>query len=257
LIALKLTNCQGCPVLKNGVLWMELTKMDNEKWLWKKLWDKCINSKNPRCTGIKDDRSAQLQSLGWRYPVCPTDSRIDIMFVGINPRKNTNVKIEYNDFEEYYEESKEKSFMDDPHFKNFHKPLLRKIKEEGYHPTSFFTEIILCPTDGVRGLGKRDEDINIIANTCTSNYLKELIKIEMPKVIVAGGNLPVTTIRKQFGLPYKKVQVTKKIGKKEIISVDHNNLWLIWSPHPNAWRIPKKKVIERICKGIVSILKVS
>ena len=236
-----------------GVLWMELTKMDNEKWLWKKLWDNCIKSKNPLCTEIRD-RSAQLQSLGWRYPVYPTNSRIDIMFVGINPRKNINVKIEYNDFEEYYEESKEKSFMNDPHFKNFHKPLLRKIKEEGYHPTSFFTEIILCPTkDGVGGLGKRAEDI---ANTCTSNYLKELIESEMPKVIVAGGNLPVTTIRKKFGLTPTKVQVTKNIGKKEIISVDHNNLCLIWCPHQNAW-ISKKKVMERICDEIVNILKVS
>jgi hypothetical protein len=262
LIALKLTNCQGCPVLKNGVVWMELTKMDNEKGLWKELWDKCIfNSKNPLCTGIRD-RLAQLQSLGWRYPVCPTDSRIDIMFVGINPRKNTNVKIEYkkNDFEVYYEESKRKEFMGDPSFAKIHKPLLQKIKEEGYHPTSFFTEVILCPTDGVRGLGKKAEDI---ANTCTSNYLKELIKIEMPKVIVAGGNLPVTTIREQFGLPYKKVQVTKNenIGKKEIICVDHNNLCLIWCPHQNA-HIPKKviskkEVIERICREIVSILKVS
>jgi len=90
----------------------------------------------------------------------------------------------------------------------------------------------------VRGLGKRAKDI---ANTCTSNYLKELIKIEMPKVIVAGGNLPVTTIRKQFGLTSTKVQVTKNknIGKKEIISVDHNDLCLIWSPHQNA-QIPKK-----------------
>jgi hypothetical protein len=236
-------------------------KMDNEKRLWKKLWDNCIDSKNPLCTRIRD-RSAQLQSLGWRYPVCPTDSRIDLMFVGINPRKNANVKIEYNDFEEYYEESKEKSFMNDPHFKKFHRPLLRKIKKEGYHPTSFFTEIILCPTkDGVGGLGKRDEDI--IANTCTSKYLKELIKIEMPKVIVAEGNLPVTTIRKQFGLTDGEVQVTKNenIGKREIISVDHNKLCLIWSPHPNAW-IPKKViskrgVIERICKEIVSIFKVS
>ena len=177
------------------------------------------------------------------------------MFVGINPRKNANVKIEYNDFEEYYEESKEKSFMNDPHFKNFHKPLLRKIKEEGYHPTSFFTEVILCPTDGVRGLGKKAEDI---ANTCTSNYLKELIKIEMPKVIVAGGNLPVTTIRKKFGLTDEEVQVTKNenIGKKERICVDHNNLWLIWSPHQNAW-ISKKEVVERICDEIVDILKVS
>jgi len=71
-------------------------------------------------------------------------------------------------------------------------------------------------------LGKRAEDI-AIANTCTSNYLKELIKIEMPKVIVAGGNLPVTTIRKKFGLSPTKVQVTKNknIGKKEIISVDY------------------------------------
>jgi len=235
--------------------------MDNEKRLWKELWDKCITSKNPRCTRIRD-RSAQLQSLGWRYPVCPTDSRIDIMFVGINPRKNINVKIEYNDdFEEYYEESKEKSFMNDSHFKNFHKPLLRKIKEEGYHPTSFFTEIILCPTDGVNGLGKRDEDINKIANTCTSNYLKELIKIEMPKVIVAEGNLPVRAIREQFGLTDEEVQVTKSVGKKEKVSVDHNNLWLIWSPHPNAWIpkkvISKKKVIEKICGEIVSILKVS
>ena len=229
-------------------------KMDNEKRLWKKLWDNCINSKNPFCTRIRD-RSAQWQSLGWRYPVCPTDSRIDIMFVGINPRKNTNVKIEYNDFEEYYEESKRKEFMGDPSFAKIHKPLLQKIKEEGYHPTSFFTEVILCPTeDGVRGLGKKAEDI--IANTCTSEYLKELIKIEMPKVIVAGGNLPVTTIRKQFGLTPTKVQVTKNIGKKEIISVDHNNLCLIWSPHPNAW-ISKKKVIEEICKEIVNILKVS
>jgi len=184
------------------------------------------------------------------------------MFVGINPRKNINVKIEYNDdFEEYYEESKEKSFMNDSHFKNFHKPLLRKIKEEGYHPTSFFTEIILCPTDGVNGLGKRDEDINKIANTCTSNYLKELIKIEMPKVIVAEGNLPVRAIREQFGLTDEEVQVTKSVGKKEKVSVDHNNLWLIWSPHPNAWIpkkvISKKKVIEKICGEIVSILKVS
>jgi hypothetical protein len=113
--------------------------MDNEKLLRKKLWDECITSKNPLCTEMID-HSAQLQSLGWRYPVYPTDSRIDIMFIGINPRKNTNVKIKYkeNDFEEYYEESKEKSFMNDSHFKNFHKPLLRKIKEEGYHPTSFF-----------------------------------------------------------------------------------------------------------------------
>ena len=242
-----------------GVLWMELTKMDNEKGLWEKLWGDCIKSKNPPCTKIRD-RSAQLQSLGWRYPVCPTDSRIDIMFVGINPRKNINVKIEYNDFEEYYEESKEKSFMNDSHFKNFHKPLLRKIKEEGYHPTSFFTEVILCPTDGVRGLGKKAEDI---ANTCTSNYLKELIKIEMPKVIVAEGNLPVRAIRKQFGLTDGEVQVTKNknIGKKEKIRVDHNKLCLIWSPHPNAWIpkkvISKKGVIERICKEIVSILKVS
>jgi len=149
--------------------------MDNETGLWEKLWKECIKSKNPPCTRIRD-RSAQLQSLGWRYPVCPTDSRIDIMFVGINPRKNANVKIKYNDFEEYYEESKEKSFMNDSHFKNFHKPLLRKIKEEGYRPTSFFTEIILCPTDGVGGLGKKAKDI---ANTCTSNYLKELIKIEV------------------------------------------------------------------------------
>jgi hypothetical protein len=230
--------------------------MDNEKWLWKKLWEECIKSKNPPCTEIRD-RSAQLQSLGWRYPVCPTDSRIDIMFVGINPRKNINVKIEYNDFEEYYEESKEKSFMNDSHFKNFHKPLLRKIKEEGYHPTSFFTEIILCPTkDGVSGLGKKAEDI--IANTCTSRYLEELIKIEMPKVIVAEGNLPVRAIRKQFGLTDGEVQVTKNmnIGKKEKIRVDHNNLWLIWSPHPNA-RISKKGVIEKICGEIVSILKVS
>ena len=174
------------------------------------------------------------------------------MFVGINPRKNINVKIEYNDFEEYYEESKEKSFMNDPHFKNFHKPLLRKIKEEGYHPTSFFTEIILCPTKDVRGLKKRAK----IANTCTSNYLKELIESEMPKIIVAGGNLPVTTIRKKFGLTPTKVQVTKNIGKKEIISVDHNNLCLIWCPHQNAW-ISKKKVMERICDEIVNILKVS
>ena len=228
--------------------------MAKEKWLWKKLWDKCINSENPLCTEIRD-RSAQLQSLGWRYPVCPTDSRIDIMFVGINPRKNTNVKIEYNDFEEYYEESKEKSFMNDRHFRNFHKPLLRKIKEAGYHPTSFFTEIILCPTeDGMKRFGKRAaEDI---ANTCTSNYLKKIIESEMPKVIVAEGNLPVTTIRKQFGLPHKKVQVTKNVGEKEIISVDHNNLWLIWCPHQNAW-ISKKKVIEKICDEIVSILKVS
>ncbi|MCK4734106.1 MAG: hypothetical protein KAT65_16760, partial [Methanophagales archaeon] len=182
--------------------------------------------------------------------------------VGINPRKNANVKIKdkENDFEEYYEESKEKSFMDDPSFKKFHKPLLQKIKEAGYHPTSFFTEVILCPTeDGVRGLGKKAEDR--IANTCTSNYLKELIKIEMPKVIVAGGNLPVTTIREQFGLPYKKVQVTKNVGEKEKIRVDHNNLWLIWSPHQNA-QIPKKviskkEVIEKIYGEIVSILKVS
>ena len=232
--------------------------MDNEKRLWKKLWDNCIKSKNPPCTRIRD-RSAQLQSLGWRYPVCPTDSRIDIMFVGINPRKNTNVKIEYNDdFEEYYEESKEKSFMNDPHFKNFHKPLLRIIKEEGYHPTSFFTEIILCPTkDGVGGLGKRAEDI---ANTCTSKYLKELIESAMPKVIVAEGNLPVMTIREIFGLTDEKVQVTKNVGKKEIIRVDHNNLWLIWSPHPNTHfgkEISKKGVIEKICGEIVSILKVS
>jgi hypothetical protein len=230
--------------------------MDNEKRLWEKLWDNCITSKNPRCTRIRD-RSAQLQSLGWRYPVCPTDSRIDIMFVGINPRKNANVKIEYNDFEEYYEESKEKSFMNDPHFKNFHKPLLRKIKKEGYHSTSFFTEIILCPTkDGVGGLGKRAEDI---ANTCTSNYLEELIKIEMPKVIVAEGNLPVMTIRKQFELTDEKVQVTKNVGKKEIICSDHNNLWLIWSPHPNTHfdkEISKNGVIERICNEIVNILKV-
>jgi hypothetical protein len=234
--------------------------MDNEKWLWEKLWGDCISSKNPLCTRIRD-RSAQLQSLGWRYPVCPTDSRIDIMFVGINPRKNTKVKIDYNDdFEEYYEESKEKSFMNDSHFKNFHKPLLRKIKKEGYHPTSFFTEVILCPTkDGVSGLGKRAEDI---ANTCTSTYLKQLIESEMPKVIVAEGNLPVKTIRKQFGLPYEEVQVTKKenIGKKEIIRVDHNNLWLIWSPHPNTHfdkEISKNGVIEKICCKIVNILKVS
>ena len=60
------------------------------------------------------------------------------MFVGINPRKNTNVKIEYNDFEEYYEQSKRKEFMDDPSFKKFHKPVLEKIEKEGYHPTSFF-----------------------------------------------------------------------------------------------------------------------
>jgi len=111
--------------------------MDNEKWLWKKLWEACITSKNPPCTRIRD-RSAQLQSLGWRYPAYPTDSRIDIMFVGINPRKNTNVKIEYNDFEEYYEQSKRKEFMDDPSFKKFHKPVLEKIEKEGYHPTSFF-----------------------------------------------------------------------------------------------------------------------
>jgi hypothetical protein len=232
--------------------------MDNEKRLWEKLWDKCIKSENPLCTGIRDC-SAQLQSLGWCYPDCPTNSRIDIMFVGINPRKNANVKIECNDdFKKYYEVSKKKSFMDDPSFKKFHKPLLQKIKEEGYHPTSFFTEVILCPTDGVRGLGKKAEDI---ANTCTSNYLKELIKIEMPKVIVAGGNLPVTTIRKEFELPHKKVQVTKNIGKKEKICLDYNNLWLIWCPHQNA-RIPKKviskkKVIEEICGEIVSILKES
>jgi hypothetical protein len=227
--------------------------MDNEKWLWKKLWEECINSKNPLCTGIRD-RSAQLQSLGWWYPDCPTNSRIDIMFIGINPRKNINVKIEYNDFGDYYEQSKTKSFMNDPHFKNFHKPLLRKIKEEGYHPTSFFTEIILCPTkDGVGGLGKRAEDI---ANTCTSNYLKELIESEMPKVIVAEGNLPIRAIKKQFGLTDEEVQVTKNIEKKEIISVDHNNLWLIWCPHPNAW-ISKKDVIGKICGKIVNILKVS
>lgn len=63
-------------------------------------------------------------------------------------------------------------------------------------------------------MGKRGE--SIIANTCTSKYLKELIKIEMPKVIVAEGNLPVMTIRKQFGLSNEKVQVTKNknIGKK-------------------------------------------
>ena len=180
------------------------------------------------------------------------------MFVGINPRKNTDVKIEYNDFEEYYEESKQKSFMNDPHFKNFHKPLLRKIKKEGYHPTSFFTEIILCPTkDGVGGLGKRAEDI---ANTCTSRYLKQLIESEMPKVIVAEGNLPVMTIRDQFGLTEEKVQVTKNVAKKEIIRVDHNNLWLIWSPHPNTHfdkEISKKGVIEKICGEIVCILKVS
>ena len=235
--------------------------MDNEKLLWKKLWDECITSKNPPCTRIRD-RSAQLQSLGWRYPVCPTDSRIDIMFVGINPRKNTNVKIKYkeNDFEEYYEESKEKSFMNDPHFKNFHKPLLRKIKEEGYHPTSFFTEIILCPTDGVRGLGKKAKDIANIANTCTSKYLKELIECEMPKVIVAEGNLPIMTIREKFGLSPTEVQVTKNIGKKERICSDHNNLWLIWSLHPNAHfdkEILKKDVIGKICGKIVSILKVS
>jgi hypothetical protein len=229
-------------------------KMDNEKWLWEKLWGDCISSKNPLCTRIRD-RSAQLQSLGWRYPVCPTDSRIDIMFVGINPRKNTNVKIEYTDFEEYYEKSKGKEFMGDPSFAKIHKPLLRKINEEGYHPTSFFTEIILCPTkDGVRRFGKRDKDI--IACTCTSKYLKELIKMEMPKVIVAGGNLPVRAIRKQFGLPDEKVQVTKKVGKKEIIRVDHNNLCLIWCPHQNAW-ISKKDVIKKICGEIVSILKVS
>ena len=233
--------------------------MDNEKWLWKKLWDKCIKSKNPLCTRIRD-RSAQLQSLGWRYPVCPTDSRIDIMFVGINPRKNTNVKIKYkeNDFVEYYEESKEKSFMNDSYFKNFHKPLLRKIKEEGYHPTSFFTEIILCPTkDGVKGLGKRAEDI---ANTCTSTYLKELIESEMPKVIVAEGNLPVRAIRKQFGLTDEEVQVTKNVGKEERICLDHNNLWLIWCPHPNTHfdkEISKKGIIEKICGEIVGILKVS
>jgi len=229
--------------------------MDNEKLLWKKLWDECITSKNPLCTEMID-HSAQLQSLGWRYPVYPTNSRIDIMFIGINPRKNINVKIEYNDFWDYYEQSKRKEFMGDPSFAKIHKPLLQKIKEEGYHPTSFFTEVILCPTDGVRGLGKRAEDI-AIANTCTSNYLKELIKIEMPKVIVAGGNLPVTTIREQFGLTPIKVQVTKNIGeKKEIISVDHNDLCLIWCPHPNAW-ISKKGVIEKICGEIVSILKVS
>lgn len=235
---------------RGGKVWI---KMDNEKRLWKELWDKCITSKNPRCTRIRD-RSAQLQSLGWRYPVCPTDSRIDIMFVGINPRKNINVKIRYNDFGDYYEESKRKEYMDDPSFAKFHKPLLQKIKKEGYCPTSFFTEIILCPTeDGVRGLGKRAEDI---ANTCTSNYLKELIESEMPKVVVAGGNLPIMIIRKQFGLTPTKVQVTKKIGKKEIIRLDHNNLWLIWCPHQNA-RILKKEVIEKICSEIVSILKVS
>jgi len=232
--------------------------MDNEKRLWKKLWEKCIKSKNPLCKEI-GDHLAQLQSLGWRYPVYPTDSRIDIMFVGINPRKNINVKIEYNDFEEYYEQSKRKEFMGDPSFAKIHKPLLRKINEEGYHPTSFFTEVILCPTkDGVRGLGKRaSEDI---ANTCTSKYLKELIKIEMPKVIVAEGNLPVMTIRKQFGLTLTEVQVTKNVGKKEIIRVDHNNLWLIWCPHPNTHfdkEISKKGVIEKICGEIVSILKVS
>ncbi len=145
--------------------------------------------------------------------------------------------------------------MDDPHFKKFHKPVLEKIEKEGYHQTSFFTEIILCPTDGVRGLGKKAEDI---ANTCTSKYLKELIESEMPKVIVAEGNLPIMTIRKQFGLTDGEVQVTKNmnIGKKEKIRVDHNNLWLIWCPHPNAW-ISKKKVIEKICGEIVSILKVS
>ena len=115
-------------------------KMDNEKRLWKKLWDECITSKHPLCTRIRD-RSAQLQSLGWRYPVCPTDSRIDIMFVGINPRKNTNVKIEYNDdFEEYYEESKEKSFMNDSHFKNFLKRTLinRLLTGDFYFPTRLF-----------------------------------------------------------------------------------------------------------------------
>jgi len=110
--------------------------MDNEKLLWKKLWDECITSKNPLCTEMID-HSAQLQSLGWRYPVYPTNSRIDIMFIGINPRKNINVKIEYNDFWDYYEQSKRKEFMGDPSFAKIHKPLLRKIKEEGYHPTSF------------------------------------------------------------------------------------------------------------------------
>lgn len=106
-------------------------------------------------------------------------------------------------------------------------------------------------------MGKRAEDI---ANTCTSNYLKELIKIEMPKVIVAGGNLSVMAIRKQFGLTLTEVQVTKNVGKKEIIRVDHNNLWLIWGPHPNTHfdkEISKKGVIEKICGEIVSILKVS
>jgi uracil-DNA glycosylase len=109
----------------------------------------------------------------------------------------------------------------------------------------------------VRGLGKKAKDI---ANTCTSHYLKELIESEMPKVIVAEGNLPVRAIRKQFGLPLTEVQVTKNIGKKEIISVDHNNLWLIWCPHPNARfdkEILKKDVIGKICGKIVSILKVS
>ena len=78
----------------------------------------------------------------------------------------------------------------------------------------------------------------------------------MPKVIVAEGNLPIMTIRKKFGLTDVEVQVTKNIGKKEIISVDHNDLCLIWCPHPNAW-ISKKGVIEKICGEIVSILKVS
>jgi len=233
--------------------------MDNEKGLWEKLRKECIKSKSPPCTEIRD-RSAQWQSLGWWYPVCPTDGRIDIMFIGINPRKNINVKTEYNDFGDYYEQSKKKSFMDDPSFEKFHKSLLQKIKEEGYHPTSFFTEVILCPTeDGMRRFGKRAAEK--IANTCTSRYLEELIKIEMPKVIVAGGNLPIMVIRKRFGLTDEEVQVTKDIGKKEIISVNHNDLCLIWCPHQNA-HIPKKviskkKVIEEICDEIVNILKVS
>jgi len=82
----------------------------------------------------------------------------------------------------------------------------------------------------------------------------------MPKVIVAEGNLPIMTLREKFGLSPTEVQVTKNVGEKEKIRVDHNNLWLIWSPHPNAHfdeEISKNGVIEKICSAIVNILKVS
>jgi hypothetical protein len=82
----------------------------------------------------------------------------------------------------------------------------------------------------------------------------------MPKVIVAEGNLLIRAIKKQFGLTLTEVQVIKNVGKKEKICLDHNNLRLIWSPHPNTHfdkEISKKGVIEKICGKIVSILKVS